>query len=67
MVSHLATLRRQTTHTSVGAAQPGVSGAAVVLTLSVEGAKQALQMLLLLSTPVPDLYIGSFLAASWRS
>ena len=68
MVSHLAMLRRQTVHTPVLAEQPGVTGAAVVvLTLFVGGAKQALQMLLLRSTPIPDLYTSSFLAASWRS
>ena len=67
MVSHLAMLWCQTAHTPVIAEQPGVSGAAVVLTLFVGGARQARQMLLLRSTPIPDLYIGSFLAASWRS
>jgi len=54
--------RHQAAHTLVIAEQPGVTGAVVVLTLSVGRAKQALQMLLLGSTPTPDLYAGSFLA-----
>ncbi len=62
MVLHVATQQHQTAHTPVIAEQLGVTGAVVVLTLSVGGAKRALQMLLLRSTPTPDLYTGSFLA-----
>ena len=56
-------LRRQMAHTLIKAEEPGVTEAAVVvLMLSMGGAKQALQMLLLRSVPIPDLYISSFLA-----
>lgn len=62
MVLHVATQQRQTAHTPVIAEKVVVTGAAVVLTLSTGGAKPALQVLLLCSTPTPDLYTGSFLA-----
>lgn len=67
VILHVAVLQRQTAHIPVIAEQPGVTGAEVGLTLSVARAKQTLQMLLLHSTQTPDLYTGSFLAASWCS